>query len=793
MSRPKVALPRPRSGWPPAGRRAGATLAAAALWLLAGAQLPGCASGEAPVEPVCGNGLLEGSEQCDDGNPDPGDGCSDACAPEAGFECSTDVPSVCAPICGDGQVVGDESCDGSELEGKTCESLNLGAGVLACDEQCQLDPSGCRAYSCGDGAVDVGEECDGADLAGQTCQDHGYDGGTLACRQDCTVDDSGCTLASCGNGIVEGIEECDDANLDPLDGCAGNCTVEAGWACDGQPSVCTPLCGNDAVDPGEQCDGANLAGQSCQSLGQGYTGGTLACGADCQYDTSGCDLPTCGNGALDSGEQCDGVLLDGETCEGLGFIGGTLLCTASCGYDVSGCIPVVCGDGVISAGEACDDGNQQSGDGCNVLCNVEGGWGCSGEPSQCTPLCGNGALDSGEPCDGALLGGSDCFAQGFDAGTLACDTDCTYDTSGCRMASCGDGHADPGEDCDGSDLGGATCQSLGYVSGMLQCTANCGYDPGACVAPTCGDGIISPSAGEQCDDNNTASGDGCNAACQVEVGWLCSGEPSTCEPSCGNSTWDPGEDCDGGDLNGGTCTSEGFAGGTLACLGDCTYDTSGCQAAICGNGNIETGEECDGGNLGGQDCTDFGFAGGTLGCSGCSFDTSACVNCLPQGCTTDNTPHGEECPSAKIIGRTEALTGYHHDGDTTGDGNDDDLPSGEGAVCYDAKYDNFFRIYLLANERLDVELDPIDWDFDAMLKLYTGTDCEGGSNGYADLVSCYNAASDGGVEDFTYFASADGWVTIVVDGRYAFSSDYDYGDYDLDVTLTCNHANCCCP
>ena len=87
--------------------------------------------------------------------------------------------------------------------------------------------------------------------------------------------------------------------------------------------------------------------------------------------------------------------------------------------------------------------------------------------------------------------------------------------------------------CDGADLGTATCESLGYVSGTLACTANCGYDTAGCVAPVCGHGVISPSAGEQCDDNNASSGDGCNAACQVEVGFVCSGEPSVCTPSCG--------------------------------------------------------------------------------------------------------------------------------------------------------------------------------------------------------------------------------------------------------------------
>lgn len=47
-------------------------------------------------------------------------------------------------------------------------------------------------------------------------------------------------------------------------------------------------------------------------------------------------------------------------------------------------------------------------------------------------------------------------------------------------------------------------------------------------APVCGDGAL--GAGEACDDGGTSSGDGCSAACAVESGFGCGGEPSTCSP-----------------------------------------------------------------------------------------------------------------------------------------------------------------------------------------------------------------------------------------------------------------------
>ncbi len=46
------------------------------------------------------------------------------------------------------------------------------------------------------------------------------------------------------------------------------------------------VCGNDIIDSGEQCDGSNLGGQTCTS--RGYTGGTLSCGGSCAFDVSAC-------------------------------------------------------------------------------------------------------------------------------------------------------------------------------------------------------------------------------------------------------------------------------------------------------------------------------------------------------------------------------------------------------------------------------------------------------------------------------------------------------------------------
>ncbi len=48
------------------------------------------------------------------------------------------------------------------------------------------------------------------------------------------------------------------------------------------------LCGNDQINPPEQCDGLNLNGKTCQSLG--YASGSLTCQANCQFNLASCGV-----------------------------------------------------------------------------------------------------------------------------------------------------------------------------------------------------------------------------------------------------------------------------------------------------------------------------------------------------------------------------------------------------------------------------------------------------------------------------------------------------------------------
>ncbi len=171
-----------------------------------------------PAEPVCGNGIIEQGEECDDGAAN-SDSTADACR------------TNCVPAhCGDGVADSGEECDGNDLGSQSCDSLGLPPGTLTCTSSCNLDTSGCQsAQNCGNGIVEEGEECD----EGEANSDSEPD----ACRTDCH-------LAHCGDGVTDSDEECDASGQDTAD-CDGDCTFV--------------VCGDGHVNPAarEECDDGN--------------------------------------------------------------------------------------------------------------------------------------------------------------------------------------------------------------------------------------------------------------------------------------------------------------------------------------------------------------------------------------------------------------------------------------------------------------------------------------------------------------------------------------------------------
>ncbi|MBN2493577.1 MAG: PPC domain-containing protein [Deltaproteobacteria bacterium] len=308
-----------------------------------------------------------------------------------------------------------------------------------------------------------------------------------------------------------------------------------------------------------------------------------------------------------------------------------------------------CGNGKVEGDEACDGSDLNARTctsfgftGGDLACNDD----CTFDTSGCTAdtLCGNDQLDFGEYCDGDLLNGKDCTDLGFHSGVLACKDDCTFDLSGCRGADpCGNGQLDPNEDCDDDLFGDKTCADYGFDEGDLACNSDCSINTSGCrhVDP-CGNGEL--DVGEDC-DGNPVEHESCEGLGFASGELVCDGDchydTSGCI-SCGNGRLDPDEDCDGNPVTHQSCEGLGFASGTLACDGECHFDTIDCEGEDpCGNGEIDAGEDCDGENLDDKDCRSLGFIGGALDChDDCSFDTS---DCIENPCGNGQIDTGEDC------------------------------------------------------------------------------------------------------------------------------------------------------
>lgn len=144
-------------------------------------------------------------------------------------------------------------------------------------------------------------------------------------------------------------------------------------------------CGNGVVDSGEECDpsfvceGGASAGAFCSHSSDCGIGGK------CRVHDNGpclstCRTAFCGDGYVYRGEeQCDRTDLDGATCASLGFEGGAPSCTSECRYDLS-----ACGEQLASTPTP------------TVTATATAVRTATPTPPV---LCGNGVIDEGETCD----------------------------------------------------------------------------------------------------------------------------------------------------------------------------------------------------------------------------------------------------------------------------------------------------------------------------------------------------------------------------------------------------------
>lgn len=182
--------------------------------------------------------------------------------------------------------------------------------------------------------------------------------------------------------------------------------------------------------------------------GEKVTACTSAClplGSDIVRGTAAADAPICGDGVVESGEDCDiaaagevaGVSCSfhclrpgnskascgngtvettlGEACDEGGEKTSWKSCTAACLYTGSPVSPPGadvnaswCGSGEVTSGEVCDTNDPKTKEGCSTACLHLGtplsqAW-CDNTPgsSSCldaVSVCGNGILETGESCE----------------------------------------------------------------------------------------------------------------------------------------------------------------------------------------------------------------------------------------------------------------------------------------------------------------------------------------------------------------------------------------------------------
>ncbi|MGB0589739.1 MAG: lamin tail domain-containing protein [Myxococcota bacterium] len=671
---------------------------------------------------LCGDGVQQPGEACDDGNIVAADGCEPTCVP--------------TPQCGNGLLEAGEFCD--DDNDVVCD------GCTDCQVDLDTDT---------DGALDCADNC----VAQYNPPQSDVDGDGLG---------DVCDFQDCGNTLTEGSETCDDGNLDSGDGCSAGCLEEVygpGSVVINELMLRPNATGGSAhhrvwvefFNPGALP--VDLAGMSLHDdFGQSVTlpaaspivvapgaFGVVAAHADPAVNGGVVDVlgtlagfaPKPGFGQLEirwQGTLIDRVGWDPGVLFPDGFNGSIALNPAILGADTPAaanddgsawcyglepygagglgspgeanpsCLESYCGDGVVGPAEACDDFNTQDGDGCDLDCSVstdsdgdavfDGVDNCVEDfnPNQndedqdgigdtCdVQECGNIVIEGDESCDdGNLFAGDGCSpvcgVESYGAGALVLTEVMAspigvapqagrwielYNTTtepvglgGLRLtdASGTEGLVDPestavvapghvavvGLNAVYADNGGLGVQAVADIlplddgvlslwwqdvlldsvafdegwpspegvawtlSGLANSatanddsvywcpalkpyglTGNLG-SPGvlndACVTVSCGDGAIQP--GEQCDDENGIEGDGCEPDCTLSV------------DSDGDAVFDAVDNCPFL-MNADQLDSDGDQ------IGD------PCDFSLCGNAEVEPGETCDdGGQTPGDGCS----------------------------------------------------------------------------------------------------------------------------------------------------------------------------------------------
>jgi len=564
---------------------------------------------------ICGNGIIQLGEQCDDGNLVNGDGCSSSCIIETfGAVCGNNITEI-GETCDDNNVINGDGCSSlCQIENVTiiCGNNIIEAGE-SCDDGNLVNGDGCSSNCtietpievCGNRIREGSETCDSDS---QPCTSNGYSG-SKTCNSQCNDFDACILSESCGDGIINGNEACDDGNINNDDGCSAQCIIE--------PPKClitslawSPVSAieGDAVSltaTGSNCDGKTIDFSVLEDdfpLGVDqvninppsvtFSGGVARSTWTAEWQCDGDILGICilGNPEYYFVVNVSSVA---QTVNSKTYQNGVLTTTAN---------TPVCGNNITQTGEQCDDGNIINGDGCSATCQNEISEGpfffeaengvFSGSVTNAgnyiTLATGGSAAyqfninNPGNYIVTSSVNAPDTGANSFFVGmnSISSTDDKAWDivslTSGFNLRNIsirGTGSSSANEfnpKVFALSAGNHTLFIAGREAGTQLDNLRIIYH--SAIAPSvCGNSVIDGI--EQCDDGNTISGDGCSSTCTSEM----------VVPVCGNSLREGTEQCDDGNvINGDGCNSV-------------------CQTEIvigvCGNRVIEGYEQCDDGNI----------------------------------------------------------------------------------------------------------------------------------------------------------------------------------------------------
>jgi hypothetical protein len=604
-------------------------------------------------EEQCGNGKVEITEQCDDGNLADGDCCSSSCMFDAN-----------GAFCDDGLFCdGTDSCDGaghcSKHSGQICPGPD---GDANCAESCSDAAGGCTGPDPNGSPCDDGIFCNGTDTClNGTCSVHsgnpcaGPDGDSN-CSESCSELNKTCTAPDpdgsvCNDGVFcNGSDHC----------LGGACNVHSGNPCPGPDGDgnCSESCneGNNtctAPDPdGAACnDGLFCNGtDSCHSgscsahSGSPCPGpdGDANCAESCNEQGKTCNAPDPNGSPCEDGLFCDGTdtcqsghcsAHSGNPCPGPD---GDANCSETCSEPLKSC------EGADANGSPCNDGIFCNGtDSClNGSCSVHSGNPCPGPDgdANCSETCNEQTAactapdPDGSPCsDGSFCDGADSCSGGACSihagnpcpgpdGDANCSESCDENKHACTAPDPDGSACDDGLFCDGTDTcAGGNCSQHSAPAcpgpdGDSDCSESCSDSAAGCTGPD-------PN-GSPCDDGIFCNGaDFCqNGACSGHAGSPCPGADGdgNCSESCNENT----KACDAPDPDGSACDDGVFCNGADSCDGGlCGFHPGDPCPGPNGDGNCsqscnEQAKACEGPDPDGSACDDAVFCNGADTCSG---------------------------------------------------------------------------------------------------------------------------------------------------------------------------------